>query len=128
MTAANYGVHMRWLIRFMLFWAILVPLFYFFGLPMLLEFMNKKVKTDGYTQCITLMNNEKRMGSPNSPLTQTQGETYCKCVSSSLIFTRSDLFEIAQKKPPTALTALANSLNEKCNRELQQSLGFLPLN
>lgn len=128
MTTANCGATMRWLIRFLVFWAIVTPAFYIFGLPYMLDFMSKKAQSEGYTQCITLMTNEKRMGSPNSPLTQTQGETYCKCVSSGLIFTHADLFEIAQKKPPTALTARANSLNAKCNRELQQSLGFLPAN
>lgn len=119
---------MRWLIRFLVFWAISAPLFYIFGLPALLDFISKKAQTEGYTQCITLMTNEKRIGSPNSPLTQMQGETYCKCVSSSLIFSQNDLLDVAQKKPPTALTALAKTLSEKCNRELQQSLGFLPAN
>ncbi len=115
---------MRWLIRMLVFSAISMPLFYLFGLPHLLDFINKKVKADGYSQCITLMTNEKQIGSPNSPLSQAQGERYCTCISTDLIFTQRDLMDTIQKKPPTALTALATSLNEKCNRELQQSLGF----
>lgn len=117
---------MRWLLRFILFWAISAPLLYIFGLPALLDLLSKKAQNEGYTQCITLMTNEKRIGSPNSPLTQAQGETYCKCVSGGLIFTQGDLFDVVEKKPPQALTALAKSLAEKCNRDLQQSLGFLP--
>jgi hypothetical protein len=112
----------------MLFWSISGPLFYLYGMPALLEMLSKKAQDDGYRQCITLMTNEKQIGSPNSPLTQAQGETYCKCASSGLIFTQNDLFDMVQKKPPAALTALAKSLAEKCNRDLQQSLGFLPAN
>ena len=67
---------MRWLLRFLLFWAISGPLFYLFGLPALLDFVSKKAQSEGYNQCITLMTNEKRMGSPNSPLTQPQSETF----------------------------------------------------
>jgi hypothetical protein len=119
---------MRWLIRMVVFWAISAPLFYVFGLPYLLELLSKKAQTEGYTQCITLMTNEKKMGSPNSPLTQLQGETYCHCVSDHLIFTQGDLVEMVQKKPPTALTVLAQSLTTECNTKLQQSLGFLPVN
>lgn len=119
---------MRWLFRFMMFWAISAPLFYLFGLPFLLDMLTKKTKNEAYTQCITLMTNEKQMGSPNSPLTQAQGEGYCVCTSNNLIFTKADLFDVVQKRQPATLSALAQSQAERCNRELQQSLGFLPAN
>ncbi|MDX2094670.1 MAG: hypothetical protein SFW64_01830 [Alphaproteobacteria bacterium] len=117
---------MRWLRRLVIFWAVSGTLFYVFGMPMLLDFMSRKVQRDGYTQCITQMTEQKQIGSPNSPLSQEQGEHYCRCTSDSLMFTPDDLSDAIQKKPPAALTAQAQSLAEQCQRDLQQSLGFLP--
>jgi hypothetical protein len=117
---------MRWLLRLLLFWAISGPLFYLFGVPFLLDMLSKKAQTQGYSQCIALMTDEKRIGSPNSPLTQAQGERYCHCASDGLLFAKSDLFDMLQKKQPAALNALGQTLSDTCNRQLQQSLGFLP--
>lgn len=119
---------MRWLLRLLLFWVITAPLFYLFGMPFMLDMMTKKTKNDAYTQCITTMTNEKQIGSPNSPLTQAQGEGYCTCVSGNLAFTQADLRDVLFKRQPAALSSLASAQAERCNRELQQSLGFLPAN
>lgn len=119
---------MRWLLRFIMFWAITGPLFYIFGIPFMLDMLTKKTRNDAYNQCITTMTNEKQIGSPNSPLSEAQGQGYCYCVSGSLIFTKTDLFDVVQKRQPAALSTLARTQAERCNRELQQSLGFLPAN
>jgi hypothetical protein len=117
---------MRWLRRSLLFWAISMPLFYLFGLPALLDMLTTKARNEGYTQCSTQMKSEGLVGSANSPVTPDQGEKYCRCLSDGLIFSKNDLFDMVQKKPPAALTALAQSLADSCNRDLQHMMGFLP--
>jgi hypothetical protein len=117
---------MRWLIRMLIFWAITAPLFYFFGLPALLDMLSKKARSEGYTQCIAHLQKEGMMGSANAPVTAAQGETYCHCVSDRLTFTQNDVMDMVQKKPPAALTAMANALSQSCNRDLQQSMRGMP--
>ena len=125
---------MRWLLRFIIFWAISAPISYFYGIPALLDYMTNKVRTDGYAQCMTHMSSEKLVGGENAPFTAQQGEKYCHCISDSLTFTKADLFEMIPKnkeefgkpKQPTALTAQAEALSQKCNAELQQSQSIVP--
>lgn len=123
---------MRWLarllIRIIIFWAIVALLAYIFGIPALTDYMTKKVRTQGYDQCIATLTQEGTMGKPGSMLNQQQGENYCHCISDGLIFTKADLFDILPKnsseigtqKQPGPLTALAKSISERCNTDLQK--------
>ena len=117
---------MRWLIRMLLFWAITAPLFYLFGLPFLIDMLSKKAQAQGYEQCATQLKTDGTAGGLNSPLTQAQGEKYCHCVSDRLIFTKNDVLDAVQKKPPAALNALAQSLADGCNAQLKEMMGLTP--
>jgi hypothetical protein len=117
---------MRWLRRSLIFWAISMPLFYVFGLPYMLNMLSAKARNEGYTQCSNHMKNEGLVGNANSPIKPEQGEKYCRCLSDGLIFTKNDLLDMVQKKPPVALTALAQSLSDTCNHELQKTINALP--
>lgn len=124
---------MRWLlrlfVRMIVFWIIIAPISYYFGLPKLIDYMTNKVRTEGYNQCITQMTNEKMIGVAGSgaPLTQAQGEGHCRCISDGLTFTRDDLMEMVQQKldgkpqeTPKALAAMAEKIMQQCNTKLQQ--------
>jgi hypothetical protein len=117
---------MRWLIRMLLFWAITAPLFYLFGLPYLIDSLSNKAQTQGYAQCLAQLKNDGTAGGLNSPLTDFQGEKYCHCVSDRLIFTKNDVLDAVQKKPPAALNALAQSFADGCNAELKKMMGLTP--
>lgn len=117
---------MRWLLRLLLFWAVCAPLFYMFGLPYLLDMLSKKAQGEAYAQCQQQLAKEGLIGSKNSPLNEQQGVGYCHCASDRLILTKNDVFDLVQKKPPAALTALSESISKQCNTDLQRMLGFLP--
>ena len=117
---------MRWLIRSLLFWAMSAPLFYVYGLPYALDLLSKKAQTQGYAQCDTHLRSEGMVGSANAPLRIEQGEKYCHCVSDGLIFTRNDLTDAIRKKPPAALNALAQTLADGCNHQLEEMMGTSP--
>ncbi|MES2984092.1 MAG: hypothetical protein V4735_02770 [Pseudomonadota bacterium] len=115
---------MRWLWRSLAFWAVSLPLFYLFGLPMLLDQLSAKATREGYGQCITQMRAEGLLGGANSPFPPERIDQYCHCVSDGLIFTKPDLFDMVQKRPPAALTALASAKAATCNASLEQSVGM----
>ena len=117
---------MRLLVRMLIFWAITAPLFYVFGLPMLIDMLSEKAQMQAYEQCITQLKNNGTAGSANSPLTAFQGEKYCHCVSDRLIFTKNDVLDMVQKKQPAALNALAQTLADGCNVEMKQMMGLTP--
>jgi hypothetical protein len=110
---------MRWLLRLVLFWVVSGSLFYIFGLPFALEKLTAKARDQSYTQCMGQLAHEGMIGGLHSPLKQEQGEHYCHCLSDGLTFTKNDLFDAAQGKVPAGLTALAQTLADKCNAELQ---------
>lgn len=117
---------MRWLLRLILFWALMAPISYYFGLPIALEKLSAKAQTQALADCRTKLTTEGLVGSANSPLNPQQGEGYCHCMSDKLVLTKADLLDVVQKKPPAALTAMAQTIADGCNRDLQRSLGFLP--
>ena len=112
---------MRWLKRSLIFWAISLPLFYLFGLPYLLDMLSKKAGEDSFAQCIAQMRTEGLLGGANSPFTPPMIDAYCHCVSSGLTFTKADLFDMVNKRPPAALTALANAKAQTCNATLENA-------
>ena len=113
---------MRWLVRSLLFWAISMPLFYLYGLPMLLDMLSKKAQGDGYTQCTAQLTKEGLSGKWDSPLTPARGEKYCHCVSDGLILTKNDVFDLVRHQPAAGLTALSKGLVDRCNDALQNEL------
>ncbi len=117
---------MRWLKRSLLFWAISAPLFYLFGLPYALGMLSEKAQSQAYDQCVNGLRADHSIGSPNSPITPEQGDRYCHCMGDGLIVTKADLFDIMKKQPPAALTALAHTVADQCNHQLQEVLGNVP--
>lgn len=106
----------RYLLRTLLFWAISLPLFYLFGLPLLMDKLSAKARSESYAQCSEQLKQPNMAGAVPSD----KADSYCHCVSDGLTFTQADLRDAISKKPPAAITALQTSLVEKCNRELQQ--------
>lgn len=113
---------MRWLLRLLLFWAISGPLFYLFGLPKLMDYMNHKTRTATRDQCIAQLRDEGKLGSNPGQIPPTHAEQYCHCVSDKLTITRADLIDMVQQKPPTALTALSQNLGQQCGDDLTRVL------
>lgn len=113
---------MRWLLRLILFWAISAPLFYFFGLPMLIEHLNGKTRRTSYDQCIQHLRDEGMIGSGIGKITPERGEAYCHCVSDGITFTKADILDMVKQHPPTALTELSQKLSHQCNDDLSREM------
>lgn len=113
---------MRWLVRSMVLWAIMAPLFYFFGLPMLMEKLSKQTQTQTYTQCLANLKQQGLMDSDDAPISTKQGEHYCHCMSDGLTFTKPDIIDALHKRPPAALSAQAKAIAQQCNEELKATL------
>lgn len=112
---------MRYLIRTLFFWAISLPLFYVVGLPFMMDKLSAKARGESYTQCAEQLRQPNLAGIPGD-----KAEGYCHCVSDGLIFTKSDLFDVLQKKQPAAITALQATLVEKCSREISSPAAVVP--
>lgn len=125
-SQAVTGGNMRWLIRMLLFWAICAPLFYVYGLPYMLDMLSKKAQGEALSQCVEQMRSQNMFGQPDSPMTGEMADKYCHCVADDLILTKNDVFELVQKKPATALTALSQALTTKCNEQLKQDMATPP--
>lgn len=125
-VAVVYALPMRRVLRLFLFWLVLAPPAYYFGLPYALEALTRKTQTEAYDECYAKLVADATVGHANSPLSEPQAQSYCRCTSEKLVVTKADLWDAVEKKPPTALNALAQAEADRCGRELQRSLGFLP--
>lgn len=112
---------MRWLLRLILFWAICAPLFYVFGLPLLLEKVSAKARADGFTQCIEHFN-KPDMALMASHLPQPERDAYCHCATDEIALTKADLPDLVQRRQPARLTAAMQQHTEQCNTELQRKI------
>ncbi len=126
MVCARHAIchsgRMRFLFRLFVFWLVVAPLSYHFGLPLALQKLTDKARTEANSQCLATMHTQGMMGRAGAPLSQAQGEGYCRCVSQGLVFTKQDLWDAALRKPPAALNTLAKSLADSCNRTLEDSI------
>ncbi len=113
---------MRWLIRSLIFWAVCTPLFYLFGLPMLMEKLETSSRAENYTVCQQHLADEHLANVPSALLSPQQAEEYCHCVSDGITLTKSDLFDLALKRQPARLTEAMKPVVEACNETLQQAL------
>ncbi len=117
---------MRKLAKFFVFWAISGTLFYVFGIPYALEQLQAKTRNETYTQCVEQLRQQGMVGLDNSSLNTAQGDEYCHCVADPLLFTQDDLMDMAQRKPPTKLTAQAQAQVVACNKTLEDLLSGGP--
>ncbi len=109
---------MRWVIRSLVFWVLCLPLFYFYGLPFLMEKLNIKARAESYTQCQTHLQKEGIAGM----LTPQEADRYCHCVSDGITFEPADLVYLAQKKPPTRLVGTMKPRVDACNTTLKATI------
>ncbi len=107
---------MRIVKRLFIVWVLGLVAFYFFGFPLLMDFVQTKARTDAYNQCIVQMNQQGLIG---NAITPDQAGDYCHCVADPLTFTRDDLGDVLQKKTPARITQQAKELVEQCNVSLQ---------
>lgn len=114
---------MRWLLRLILFWGLMTPISYYFGLPIALEKLGAKAQAQAFDECQKKLTAEGTMGGANSPLSPQQGLGYCHCLSDKLVLTKADLLDALQHKPPAALNAFAQAEADRCGRQLQDRLG-----
>jgi hypothetical protein len=117
---------MRWLLRLLLFWAISAPLFYLFGMPYMLDLLSKKAQAQTYAQCQQQLRDQGLVGSKNASLHEQQGVGYCHCMSDGLVMTKADLMDALHRRPPAALTAMAQARTDTCNVDLRRALGYQP--
>lgn len=113
---------MRWLLRFFIFWLIMLPLFYLFGLPWLMGLLSEKARTEAYGDCFRQLREQQLIDAPTAIVRQPQAETYCHCVSAPITLTRDDLPDLIKKRPPERLNALMKPVIEGCNADLQRSM------
>jgi len=125
-THLGYTPPMRWLLRLILFWTIMTPISYYYGIPYALQMLTTKVQAQAYEQCQTQLTQQGLTGGLNSPLNAQQGVGYCHCMSDQLVVTKPDLWDMVQKKEPAALNTLAQAEADRCGKELQRMLGYLP--
>ncbi len=113
---------MRWLLRYVLFWLIVGPLLYLFGLPILLDYLSKKSQVEAYDQCQTYLGKEGVNAASASPISPDRAEKYCHCVSDGLILTKNDVFDLVHHRPAAALNTLAQDKADTCNTALMHEL------
>ena len=120
---------MRFLIRMLLTWAVLLPLGYFVGLPYAATKLTAKTQNETLTQCAAQLRDKGVMGGTNAAITEAQGDAYCHCLASPLTLTTADIMEMVkqrlatgEQKPPARLEAQVNSQVEACNPQLQEAI------
>lgn len=113
---------MRFLVSSLIFWAICSPLFYFFGLPVLIGKLEAKARGEAYAACQKTLEEEHLANAPASPLSPAQAETYCHCVSDPIAFTKGDLIALARTHQSERLTAALKPVVDACNQSLQQAI------
>lgn len=120
---------MRWIMRFVITWAIILPLGYFFGLPYVAEHLQAQTRSETLTQCAKQLTDQGLMGVANAAITPEQGDQYCHCLADPLAFTRADIMELVKQrlaggetKPPARLEAQVKAQVEACNPQLQQAI------
>lgn len=113
---------MRWLLRILITWAVLIPISYFVGVPYAMKCLQNKTQQETLAQCNQQLHDKGLLGSSASALTQAQGDHYCHCLADPLTFTREDLFDVVRHRQPAHLTTQVNAQVEACNNELQQAI------
>jgi hypothetical protein len=104
--------------RFLLLWLILLPVFYFWGLPVLMEKLTLKARAEGFASCMSQLKTQGLTEGPNAVMTSQKGESYCHCATDGLTFTHDDLMDAVQRKPAAKLNErMAYAVNE-CNGKL----------
>ncbi len=116
---------MRTLLRLLIFWALMAPVFYFLILPMLMDRLNTRARAQSFDACIAQLQKEGIYGPPPALIKQEQAEHYCHCVADGLTLERADLPALAQHKQPDRLTNAMKPVVEGCNKELQESLNAI---
>lgn len=86
---------MRLLRRLIIFWLIAAPLFWFFGMPLLLDQLSAKAQSDNAVACRQQLLSQHVV--PDR-VSDEAGANYCYCLSQALHFTRDDLFEMVQTR------------------------------
>lgn len=113
---------MRWLIRSLIFWAVCAPLFYLFGLPMMMHKLETKSRAENYTACQQHLKDEHIANVPSAMVSPLQADQYCHCISDPITLTQADLFDLVQKKSPQRLADAMKPIVEGCNTALQGQL------
>lgn len=120
---------MRWLLRIIITWAILLPLSYFIGLPYAADKLTQKTRQDTLTQCAQQLRDKGLLGDAQAALTQAQGDQYCHCLSDPLTLTREDILAMAKQRmidhvqaPPARFEAQLKAQVDTCNTGLQQAI------
>lgn len=111
---------MRWLKRALLFWVMVLPLFYFVGLPYLIGRLETKVRADTYADC--QRQHAALIGSTPDAATQARTDRFCHCLADTLVFTQADLVDALHKRPPAALTALVKAQVSTCATQRDQAM------
>lgn len=114
---------MRIFLRLLLFWVLMTPISYYFGVPYALQILSHKAQMQSYGECQKNLVTQGLVGGANPTLDARQSEAYCHCLSDKLVLTKADLLDALQHKPPAALNAFAQAEADRCGRQLQDRLG-----
>lgn len=101
---------MRFFKRFLLFWLLMLPVSYFFLLPLLQTKLSERTRADTLTECgrqLTTAGFNAEAGAP-----------YCQCLTEGLTLTRDDLFDLVKRRPPVQFTAWMTAKTETCQHHL----------
>jgi hypothetical protein len=107
---------MRYLIRILIFWAIAAPLFYWFGMPYLVQRVETQAKAENTIACQRQLVQSGLI----AQFGQKRGDSYCDCLNEGLHFTSADLLTMARtRKAPANVEAALNERVNECSNQLQ---------
>ena len=110
---------MRLLLRLLLFWLVMTPILWFWGLPYLAERLSEQTREQNMLEC------SRQWAAQPAPLGNNAalGKEYCGCLVEVLQFSREDLLEVAQTRAlPNRLNEALARQGEQCNRQVEQQL------
>ena len=113
---------MRWLWRTLLFWAVVAPLFYFFGLPYLMSELQSKAQLASYADCERQLKEQGLLGGKLAILEAPDAEDYCHCVSQTVLLDKSDLPALLRHETPERLHDAMQPKIALCNQQLKAHL------
>lgn len=86
---------MRFLLRLFIFWLLMLPVMYFWGLPQFTAYATGKLRSNNLNQCTTEM---VARGLVPRQVSEGNAANYCRCINEGLHLVEADLFEMARTR------------------------------
>lgn len=113
---------MKRLMRYLVFWAISLPLIYVFALPPVAAHLQTKLRSQQYSACQKELRDQRLIGTPTGILREEEARDYCRCVSDALILDRNVLLTLAGGNASQQLHDAMKPAVDACNDGLKQRM------